>query len=268
VGAAATGRSRAGTFWRGASRAGRVPERQLVRRAARNRGMAKGSSRRRVRTAAWDTGAEFRPPRASDGLRSEASDGLLREARGHIWTHPGRKSWGEPLGWHKLFGHSFRFRKSVLASPSRRRGLGKGTAFESPLGWICPLIGTHACIRPLTTEEWVTPQAQMGSALLLLIRSSACWSQPIAPSSAAPASLQESLSLEESFSGLHSMLRADTISPGAISDHTIRAFLLAGAMQGFDVPNRRCLSVIQRLAPVGLPTARLTTERAPPTVDQ
>src|SRR6266478_4054297 len=40
--------------------------------------------------------------------------------------------WGEPLGWHSFFGHSFRFRKSVLASPSRRRGLGKGTAFESP----------------------------------------------------------------------------------------------------------------------------------------
>ena len=41
-------------------------------------------------------------------------------------------SWGEPLRWHKLFGHSFRVHKSVLASPSRRRGLGKGTAFESP----------------------------------------------------------------------------------------------------------------------------------------
>src|SRR6266704_3355393 len=40
--------------------------------------------------------------------------------------------WGEPLGWHSFFGHSFRFRKSVLASPSRRMGLGKGTAFESP----------------------------------------------------------------------------------------------------------------------------------------
>src|SRR6266567_6633926 len=38
----------------------------------------------------------------------------------------------EPLRWHSFFGHSFRFRKSVLASPSRRRGLGKGTAFESP----------------------------------------------------------------------------------------------------------------------------------------
>ena len=40
--------------------------------------------------------------------------------------------WGEPLRWHSFFGHSFRFRKSVLASPSRRKGLGKGTAFESP----------------------------------------------------------------------------------------------------------------------------------------
>ena len=39
--------------------------------------------------------------------------------------------WGEPLSWHSFFGHSFRFRKSVLVSPSRRRGLGKGTAFES-----------------------------------------------------------------------------------------------------------------------------------------
>src|SRR3974377_202671 len=41
------------------------------------------------------------------------------------------KSWGEPLGWHKLFGHSFRFHRRILACPSRRRGLGKGTAFES-----------------------------------------------------------------------------------------------------------------------------------------
>jgi hypothetical protein len=40
--------------------------------------------------------------------------------------------WGEPLRWHSFFGHSFRFHKSVLASPSRRRGLEKGTAFESP----------------------------------------------------------------------------------------------------------------------------------------
>ena len=34
--------------------------------------------------------------------------------------------WGEPFRWHKLFGHSFRFLKSVLASSSRVRGLGKG----------------------------------------------------------------------------------------------------------------------------------------------
>src|SRR6267154_1281732 len=39
--------------------------------------------------------------------------------------------WGEPLRWHKLFGHSFCFHRRILASPSRRRGLGKGTAFES-----------------------------------------------------------------------------------------------------------------------------------------
>ena len=41
-------------------------------------------------------------------------------------------TWGEPLSWHKFLGHSFRFRKSVFVSPSRERGLGKGTAFESP----------------------------------------------------------------------------------------------------------------------------------------
>src|SRR5438132_14072104 len=41
--------------------------------------------------------------------------------------------WGEPLGWHKFFGHSFRFHKGVLVSPSRRRGLGKGaTSPPSP----------------------------------------------------------------------------------------------------------------------------------------
>src|SRR5271165_4246132 len=36
-----------------------------------------------------------------------------------------------PLRWHSFFGHSFRFRNRVLASPNRRRGLGKGTASES-----------------------------------------------------------------------------------------------------------------------------------------
>ena len=41
------------------------------------------------------------------------------------------QTWGEPLRWHNFFGHSFRFHKGVLASPSRRRGLGKGTALES-----------------------------------------------------------------------------------------------------------------------------------------
>jgi hypothetical protein len=48
------------------------------------------------------------------------------------WTEVGPTGWGEPLRWHKFLGHSFRFCKSALASSSRRRGLGKGTAFESP----------------------------------------------------------------------------------------------------------------------------------------
>src|SRR6267154_545248 len=47
------------------------------------------------------------------------------------WTEVGLNGWGEPLRWHKLSGHSFRFHRRILASPSRRRGLGKGTAFES-----------------------------------------------------------------------------------------------------------------------------------------
>src|SRR6266478_8480037 len=53
-------------------------------------------------------------------------------SRQGFWTQVGPNFWGEPLGWHKFFGHSFRFHKGVLVSPSRRRGLGKGTAFESP----------------------------------------------------------------------------------------------------------------------------------------
>ena len=36
------------------------------------------------------------------------------------------------LSWHSFLGHSLRFRKSVLASPSRTRDLWKGAAFESP----------------------------------------------------------------------------------------------------------------------------------------
>ena len=55
-------------------------------------------------------------------------DQLYAELKPKLDTLP----WGEPLRWHSFFGHSFRFRKSVLVSPSRRRGLGKGTAFESP----------------------------------------------------------------------------------------------------------------------------------------
>ena len=35
------------------------------------------------------------------------------------------------LRWHNFLGPSFRFYKSVFASSSRTRGLGKGTAFES-----------------------------------------------------------------------------------------------------------------------------------------
>jgi len=55
-----------------------------------------------------------------------------RQAADQLCTADGPRLWGEPLSWHSFFGHSFRFHKSVLASPSRRRGLGKGTAFESP----------------------------------------------------------------------------------------------------------------------------------------
>jgi hypothetical protein len=39
--------------------------------------------------------------------------------------------WDEPLRWHKLFGHSFRFHRRILASPSRRRGLGKNPNSET-----------------------------------------------------------------------------------------------------------------------------------------
>ena len=51
-----------------------------------------------------------------------------------FWTEDGPKAWGEPLRWHKFFGHSFplsRFHEGVLVSPSRRRGLGKGTALDA-----------------------------------------------------------------------------------------------------------------------------------------
>ena len=61
--------------------------------------------------------------------------------------------WGEPLSWHSFFGHSFRFHKSVLASPSRRRGLGKGA--RRPLtpsrGAFISIVGASlACL--LLTE--------------------------------------------------------------------------------------------------------------------
>src|SRR6266702_7274144 len=40
----------------------------------------------------------------------------------------GPRFWGEPLRWHNFLGHSFRFRKSVLASPSRKKRIGRRTA--------------------------------------------------------------------------------------------------------------------------------------------
>src|SRR6266481_9826200 len=54
--------------------------------------------------------------------------------------------WGEPLRWHNFLGHSFRFRKSVLASPSRIRGLGKGaTSPPSPEKLSIPPACFHRC---------------------------------------------------------------------------------------------------------------------------
>ena len=77
-------------------------------------------------------------------IRPKAKSGKPEEERGKTEAilvmavrpkglHLDGANWGEPLRWHKLFGHSFRFPKGVLASPSRRRGLGKGTAFESKI---------------------------------------------------------------------------------------------------------------------------------------
>src|SRR5579875_305716 len=111
----------------------------------------------------------------------------------------------------------------------------------------------------------------MESALLLLIRSAACygpapgrfwrsWSPPVAPSSAAQAS-PRNLFLSTGAFCFYAARRYD--SPRAISDHTMRAFLFANATQAFDVPSLRCLSAIQRLRGSVLWLARYTTERAP-----
>ena len=37
--------------------------------------------------------------------------------------------WGEPLSWHSFFGHSFRFRKSVLATDKPMSEISQDAAF-------------------------------------------------------------------------------------------------------------------------------------------
>ena len=66
---------------------------------------------------------------------------------GHSGTHTsplrpprhrlGIEPWGEPLSWHSFFGHSFRFRDSVLASRTKwlgRRDLNSGPPAPKPAG--------------------------------------------------------------------------------------------------------------------------------------
>src|SRR5215469_4229527 len=55
---------------------------------------------------------------------------VLRGIRQCLFPSCSHVSGVNPLDGTKLFGHSFRFHRGILASPSRRRGLGKGTAFE------------------------------------------------------------------------------------------------------------------------------------------
>src|SRR5208337_156157 len=67
--------------------------------------------------------------------------------------------WGEPFCWHKLFVHSFRFPKTDFASPSRRRGLGKGTAFES----LSPEVLSKSFCRSLCS------QSTFGAAIIAIL---------------------------------------------------------------------------------------------------
>ena len=71
-------------------------------------------------------------PRITFGEAQRAAAEKVAEVLRPIAPKSDKQGWGDPLEWHSFFGHSSRFRKSVLVSFSRRRGLGKGTAFESP----------------------------------------------------------------------------------------------------------------------------------------
>src|SRR6266567_1347885 len=87
----------------------------------------------------------------------------------------------EPLSWHSFFGHSFRFHKRVLASPSRRRGLGKGTAFEycGADGPAAPVAGPRATGN---SPGAITPRTATNATTSLNVQSKAipqqrciCW---------------------------------------------------------------------------------------------
>ena len=84
-----------------------------------------------VGSTVWYCGVIERAPalQESGQNHTSAASGVAHaEPRGATnglnWTEVGPKARDEPLSWRSFFVHSFRFRKSVLASPSRRRGLG------------------------------------------------------------------------------------------------------------------------------------------------
>jgi len=81
-----------------------------------------------------DTGGNSNCPASGGGRRQNPcicqSDGTPLEGWNLLRKH--LKALGEPLGWHKILDTVSAFHRRILVSPSRRRGLGKGTAFESP----------------------------------------------------------------------------------------------------------------------------------------
>ena len=64
--------------------------------------------------------------------------------------------WGDPLKSHKIFGHTLRLYFHVFAACSRGWGLGKGTAFESPLNLVeaCSSFPTGTGKRQVTLGNY------------------------------------------------------------------------------------------------------------------
>jgi hypothetical protein len=141
--------------------AGRVPERQLVRKF-----VGRAAEDRRVEGRV-QRGEAAQQPGVCGAARVCPTNCGAPVAYGSL-----RAAIRPTAGGRSYAARRFRCRMIPCAEPGGIYGpIPCARAFEVQR----VKNETHAYIRPLTAEEWVTPRAQMESALLLLISSSACY---------------------------------------------------------------------------------------------